>query len=209
MFFNSKTRELKKIRKLLDTESRLRHAGDYTGALKVLDKILKINPNIYDAVNNKGGILLLMTKYKEALPILERAVALDPDNGQSINNLAYATYATGEVEKSIDLYYQAIRKGYVHEGIYYNLGQALITLGKIEEGLIHWDKALQKNPSYEAPLAELHRMGVAFGVISPSESVDRSVIAKIISSGRIGDIEFFGRSGANALWGISPRRTKK
>lgn len=168
-----------KLAELQAEEARLRHRGDYKGALRVLDQMISLDDRYSPVFNNKGGILLMQKRYTEALQVLERAVALKPNNGQALNNLAYCYYSTGHPEKAIPLYRESLKKGYTHEGVHYNLGLALLASGQLDEALNEWELVLRSNPLYNPLVSQLYQFGQAVGAVVPGDEVDETTIGKI------------------------------
>ena len=53
--------------------------GDYPGALRILDKSLKLDPDDAGAWYNKGFVFDSLDRFDEALQCYDRALELDPD----------------------------------------------------------------------------------------------------------------------------------
>jgi tetratricopeptide (TPR) repeat protein len=143
------------IARLQSEEARLRHQGDYAGALKILDRILAIDADCSHALNNKAAILIMFGRFAEATPLLQRSVDLDPANGQAWNNLGFCHYALGDAAKAVPLFHAALSHGYMHEGVNYNLGLALYELGDTKGAIYEWETTLRINPGYEAAREKL------------------------------------------------------
>lgn len=169
----------KTIDELRQLEAEFRYKGDNTRAITVLDDVIKRNPNLSWAHNNKGGILSMSQQYQDAIPCFEKALTLDPNNGQSHNNLGYCYYATGNPEKAIPCYQKALKHDYTHEGVNYNLGKAYFAMGDTKEALDQWEIVMRKNPFYTALVSELYRIGQAVGAVIIGESVNVETIDKI------------------------------
>jgi tetratricopeptide (TPR) repeat protein len=147
------------VDQLLIEEARLRGRGDYDGALRVLERVLQLDPSRTDAHNNAGAILYMHGRIAEAAEHFERAVALQPRNAQAWNNLGECYHRLGRNDDAISALEHAIDSGYRHEGAYYNLGRALLSAGRTEAAMDQFIIALRTNPTYVPVLQTLAMIG--------------------------------------------------
>ena len=61
--------------------------GDYSLALRIIDRCLQLQPGFSLGWSLKGSALIDLGKSEEAQPLLEKAVELDPGNAMALVNL--------------------------------------------------------------------------------------------------------------------------
>jgi tetratricopeptide (TPR) repeat protein len=64
------------------------HLGNYSGAMKYIDKALQIDPNFIYALNTKGLVLYNLGRYGEAISYYDKALAIDPNLVEALKNKA-------------------------------------------------------------------------------------------------------------------------
>lgn len=68
------------------------------------DKALKIDPNFFEALNNKGNALRQIGKYNDAIKCFEKAISLDDRDPQLWINLGVTYYTQQKEKKAIECY---------------------------------------------------------------------------------------------------------
>ncbi len=81
-------------------------------AILLYNRVLDINPNHYQSVQNIGTAYILQNQPEKALPYFEKSYSLHPSDNLCLANLAYAHYKIGNFEKS-DSYFQELEKRYL------------------------------------------------------------------------------------------------
>ena len=90
---------------LVDASTSLINSGNYTGAIKNLDKALSIDPNNVGALTNKGRALDHLDNYIEATKYIDKALAINPDYVPALENKGIILFDTSnrtEAKKYID-----------------------------------------------------------------------------------------------------------
>ena len=80
----------------------LRSDGDYDGAAKQLEIVLKQYPRDRVALNDLGRVLFLSRKYPEAMAEFERAIAVDPEDLEANYNLMLCYKGMGDAIKAAE-----------------------------------------------------------------------------------------------------------
>ena len=93
-----------KIKKKFDLAMQQYNEKNFLSAIKLFKEILEINANDVSTLNNLGGVLKELTKYKEAIFYYEKALKINPQDVFANYNLIYIYEKTNnhkEFEKSI------------------------------------------------------------------------------------------------------------
>ena len=70
--------------------------GNYTGAIEYYDKILGIDPNDVDALNNKGVALDNLGNYTGAIEYYDKVLGIDPNDVDALDNKEVALDNLGQ-----------------------------------------------------------------------------------------------------------------
>jgi aspartyl/asparaginyl beta-hydroxylase (cupin superfamily) len=160
-------------RVLLDQASRLRQAGDLTGAATLLRNCLAQDPGIA-AVWNMLGILQLESGDSEGAAVsIQRAIEIDP-NPALMLNLARAQRASGDRARELETLNRALSLEPYFLPAILDKGDALLALGE------------------EAKAIELYRL--MFEGLDPNEQLPPSLAERIAAARRILD-----RAGDKAM----------
>ncbi len=101
------------------------HYGRHEEALKDYDKAIKMNPNNYYAINNRGYTYNLLEKYEKAIEDFNRAMTIETDFAYALNNRGFSKIKLGLKEDGLkDLEKSMTIDGtnsycYLNFGIYY------------------------------------------------------------------------------------------
>jgi tetratricopeptide (TPR) repeat protein len=143
----------KLVNALVDASASLINSGNYTGAIKNLDKALSIDPNNVNALTNKGRALNHLGNQNEAIQYIDKALAIDPNYVPALEYkgsmlVDFGNYTQGR---------QYINKAYIlgaknksinsssDETELYIRGYALDNLGNYTGAIKYFDKMLLKN----------------------------------------------------------------
>jgi Flp pilus assembly protein TadD len=124
-------------------------SGDFAGAIKSWERVLKLNPHICEAWHNRGSALGRIKKYPEAIDSFDKALAINPKNYQAWNDRAHALYQLQKWEQAIASWDKAIEILPGDYQFWYNRGCALEKLQRLEESLASYEKALEIKPEFE------------------------------------------------------------
>lgn len=90
--------------------------GEYERALGRLDRALQLDPEMGDAYNARGVVLVHMGKYDEAFAMFEVADALVPSQPGIRLNMAIVRYLQGRTNEAAAIYQQLVRVAPRYEG---------------------------------------------------------------------------------------------
>ena len=109
-------------------------------------KIIKINPNQFDAVFLLGSLWFQTKNYKDSIRMLTNAIKINPKNINPYQNLGAVFVEIGESQKAIDVFNRAIKIQPNHPGVLYNLGNAYKDLGKLEKAESYYEATIKLEP---------------------------------------------------------------
>ena len=128
---------------------------NFTQAKKILLKILKLQPNNFDALHNMGIILSINNQNLLAIDYLKKARLINPNNNSVIYNLANAWNNIGielrnnhQYNDSLIHFDEAIQTKSDYVEAFNNKGNLLIELQRYDEALTYFDKAIQIKPDF-------------------------------------------------------------
>ena len=103
----------------------LASSGNFKGALRAYDKVLKLAPNHKKALYRKSGICLKLKDYQMAVKTLKQLVDAAPDNPKGYHLLGIAYDRMNEIDPAVDAMIKATEldpdeiKYYQHLGFLY------------------------------------------------------------------------------------------
>ena len=128
---------------------------NFNQAKKFLLKIIKLQPNNFDALHNMGIILSINNQNLLAIDYLEKARLLNPNNNSVTYNLANTWNNIGielrnnhQYDDSLIHFDKAIQTKSDYVEAFNNKGNLLIELKRYDEALTYFDKAIQIKPDY-------------------------------------------------------------
>ncbi|CAD8204568.1 unnamed protein product [Paramecium pentaurelia] len=120
--------------------------GKYKEAIELLNKVIQLNPNYYQALSFKGQCLMELNKNEEAMIWLDKALAINPQHVVSL-------YKEGECLKFLGKYEDAINQQDKVLSIdpknvisLCEKGDCLMRLKKYEDSLNYLNQALSISP---------------------------------------------------------------
>ncbi|MDD6088719.1 MAG: tetratricopeptide repeat protein [Desulfovibrionaceae bacterium] len=125
-------------------------------AFAVMERILKANPDSYQALNYIGYSLAEQGRDLErALTLLKHAVSLRPDLSYILDSLAWAQLKSGQIDEA----WSTIRKSVSLPDssdavIWEHYGDIAFASGRVKEAVRGWKKALSLNPENTGVLLE-------------------------------------------------------
>jgi tetratricopeptide (TPR) repeat protein len=128
---------------------------DYDSALIVIQGVIKINPDNFDAYLLLGEILMRQARWDEAIGLYDQLQQIMPDN---INVHFYQGLALGEKKQhtlSADCYRRALQIDPQSFVIHYNLATVLMTLKQWQEAEKHFNQALKIQPDFQEAIYNL------------------------------------------------------
>ena len=137
----------------LEKADRMFGSGNSSGALRLLDDLIRDNPDSPEPHLHKAMILAEMEKFKSAMNCCKRAIKVDKDCGSAYGEMGLVLRRSGKPAKAISYYDRAIK---IHERnensvslaiIYNNKGAALMDMRRMAESIRCYDKAIAINPN--------------------------------------------------------------
>ena len=131
-----------KIKEIFNLALQNQKKKNFRKAIKIYNKILKINPKITLAYYNLGLIYEQYGDIKDAIGNYHKAIATEPHFFYSYNNLGILFQRQGQKEKAIENFKKVIEINPKYLNAYNNLGLAYASLGKYKEALDSYFDAL-------------------------------------------------------------------
>ncbi len=115
---------------------------DFAGAFEDYDEALKIAPDYYTAIYNRGSLNLNLGKPKEAMVDLNQAIEVNPSNA-AYNSRGLAKSLLGDYQGAIVDFNEAVLLDPNDENAYYNRGVANINLENYKLAIPDLTKAIE------------------------------------------------------------------
>lgn len=119
---------------------------DYKTGKELLEKVVKINPNIPEVINDLGLLNLNLENYDKAIELLEKAIQLKPDFSLALNNLGNALMKKKKFDEAIKNYKKAIDADIKNSHAYYNLATLYFKKNEIKNAEKYFNLAIQLSP---------------------------------------------------------------
>ena len=79
-------------------------SGNYNESISFFDKVLEIDPNHVDALNNKGNALAELGELEKSISFFDKVLEIEPNHVGALNNKGSVIAELGELEKSISFF---------------------------------------------------------------------------------------------------------
>ncbi|HEY1784249.1 MAG TPA: sulfotransferase [Pirellulales bacterium] len=124
------------------------NAGRLAEAAAAYRQIVLLRPDLAEAHNNLGNVLVGQRQLDEARVQYERATELNPALFQAFNNLANVLTEQGQLDEAVTRYEQALALKPDLAEAHKSLGNTLAQQGQLERAAAHYRQALVLNPNY-------------------------------------------------------------
>ena len=114
-------------------------------AENLYQKILKNNPNNFQAIFLLGSLFFQTKNYNEAVKMLAKALNMQPKNISVCQNLGATLIEIDEFKKAIEVLTKASKMEPDHEGILYNLGNAHKGMGEYDKAANYYEAVTKIN----------------------------------------------------------------
>jgi len=111
-------------------------------ALEYFEKCSKVNPEFYDAYNNKAIMLEALWRIDECIEWFKKAIQVDDKNHYALYNLGSLLKDLGRNEEAIKYYKKILPISEAIEKVYFNLGCLLARNNDIYESSKYFNKAI-------------------------------------------------------------------
>jgi tetratricopeptide (TPR) repeat protein len=115
-------------------------------ALENYDRVLAIQPDFAETLNNRGTILHGLKRFDEALASFDRALAVQPDYAEASYNRGNSLRDLRRYDEALASYDRALAVRPTHVEALFNRGVILQELKKLDEALASYDRALAIRP---------------------------------------------------------------
>ena len=132
----------------------LERRGDYSEAVKYLQKALELQPDFAEAANHLGYMWAERGENLErAKELIDRAVKADPKNEAYLDSLAWVLFKLGKPDEALPVMRQAVAisetKNDPAAALYDHLADICFALGDLKDARAGWEKALKLGPTDE------------------------------------------------------------
>jgi len=110
--------------------------------------VLRSNPRIPEAYNNRGAVYAGLGQYDRALADYERALAIDPDFSRALNNRGTAFQRIGDFEKARADFDQAINLDPANPDLRYNRGNLFMAMENYDLAIRDYTAAVTLRPAH-------------------------------------------------------------
>jgi len=111
-------------------------------------KVLELDPNHSQTLNNLGAIFLVLGERLKAKNCYEKVIELNPNYADAHNNLGNILKELGERLKAKECYEKAITINPNYLNAHYNLGTIFRELGERLKAKNCYEKVIELNPNY-------------------------------------------------------------
>ena len=151
-------------------------SGDLVNAKKCYTKILKKQPDNYDAMHMLGVLSYQQGKYDKAIALLEKTIKQNA-TAEALTNLATVFIAKEDLHKARDTFIQALKLKPELALTHYNLGNTYKGLRDFKQAIISYKKALEINPQYYDVLHNLAIVYKAANMFNEAKQVGLQAIS--------------------------------
>ena len=117
-------------------------------AIKAYDKSIELNPNFYQAYNNRGSVKVRIGQYNSAIVDLNEALSYKSDFAEAYCNRGLAKINLNQYNSAIEDYDRAITLKRDDAEAYCNRGIAKASLGQYHSAITDFDEALNRKPNF-------------------------------------------------------------
>lgn len=131
-----------------DEASHLSDTRRFPEAIEVLQRILKLKPDLALAHGKLGTLYAVSGKNDLAREHLQTAARCDPDDSYGDSMLGWLAYLQGRPEEAVAAYRRADEIEPFNAKINHHLGLALVRLERLPEAIEHFRKVLAIDPNH-------------------------------------------------------------
>ncbi|HLI19733.1 MAG TPA: tetratricopeptide repeat protein [Stellaceae bacterium] len=122
--------------------------GNLAHARSVLESLLSIEPDHFDALHLLGVIAFQTRNPARAVDLIDRALKIAPDSAAAYNNRGSPLKELGRYDEALASYDRAIALKPDYAIAHFNRGNTLKDLQRFEEALASYDRAIAIVPGY-------------------------------------------------------------
>jgi tetratricopeptide (TPR) repeat protein len=147
----------------VEEAARLYRQGRFAEAEKICSRVLRAQPNWFDALHLLGVLKLQGGKAGAACTHLEQALKLNPTSSQVMSNLGMALAALNRDQEALTILDRAVAIMPASVEAITNRGNVLMKLGRSADALAAFDAALALAPGFPGALANRGNALAALG----------------------------------------------
>lgn len=122
--------------------------NQFLEASRLYQKILKLDPDHFDALQYLAAICIHSGHFQEAEALFGKAIRVNPDMPILHSNYGSVLHELGRYEQAVASYEQALALNPTYAEAFYNLGNSLCALERFEDAIINYKKAIELKPVY-------------------------------------------------------------
>jgi len=138
-------------------------AGNPEEAISYFEKVLQIEPNHVDALNNIGAILIILDKHEEAIPFFDKVLAIEPNHVGGLGNKGSALGFLGDFDEAMKYLDRALEIDPNHVSSLNNKASVLLDQENFYDAIPYFYKVLQIDPGNELATKNLPLVKQAIG----------------------------------------------
>lgn len=120
-----------------------RKTGDYESAERILNQILKVQPNNSYAIAELGVLKAIDEDYTGAVLLFEKAIRLNGKEDEFDNSLGATHFMNKHYKEAIDAFYNAIQNDAKNDYAWCNLGLCYKALEQYDKAIECFNKSLK------------------------------------------------------------------
>lgn len=123
---------------------------------KLINEVLKKEPNDTEALGLLGGLMAITNKPAEKIKdVYKKIITIEPDNGKAAIALAFLLEKLGKNDELIDIFEKAVKKTDDNYYLYFYLGEAYLIKKDYLNARQNLNKAVIKKPNQIEPKLSL------------------------------------------------------
>jgi len=122
--------------------------GRYQEADRLYDRLIRKNPDYFDALNMYASFNYQQGNFVKALELLKRAVKVHPRSVNALNNLGIVLCHLKRPQEAVEAFDRALALDNANVQTLNNRGNALADLNRPEQALASFDQALTLQPNF-------------------------------------------------------------
>ena len=121
--------------------------GDFAAARSSYERVLALQPNDVDALNNLGIVLAALRDFDQAESMLRRAVRIAPRNAVAWNNLGTVLAQRAQPADAVAAFQQALALDPEHQGARVSMAQQFLAIGAADRARQALEEVIAMNPA--------------------------------------------------------------
>lgn len=144
--------------------------SNFHDAQNYYQKVLKIDPNHFTALNNLGAIYQSIKDHQKAKDCYERAIEINPNYADAYNNLGLVFHGQEDYQKAKSCYEKTIEINPNYVGAHNNLGVIYKELGENQKAKECFKKVIEINPDH---INTHFNLGIIFKELEENQKAKR------------------------------------